>query len=828
MKIRNKVLIIVVISLILSIIGIYTIAEFQVLGNIKSQEKKIMMANMSNAEYLVNNSIDELNTISSDWAPWDDTLEFIRTGNSKYIESNLNSSSFNNLRVNTFIILDKNNKIRYAEFYDLENKQFVSMPQDLLNYINDEKAMILNHKDVHSVISGIINVNGKVMMVSSRPITDSQYKAPIEGTFIIGRYIDVDFINKINNIVNSNVEIEKISNIKNVRGGIEVEVNHNKVIFSNKYDKIIQPIDKNKLFGYSIIKGVEDEQLFILQLESGRGIFSSGTKSVKFLIFLFIICSSLFFGLCMKLLKIFVVIPIENISNEVSNINLIDSEVSRIKIVGNDEVSKLAVEINNMLKKIQLDNKKIIDSEKQLKLVLEGANVGFWDWDIEKDNLEVNEKFLSILGYTKNELPHSSELWDKLIHKEDFEYSSNFLKNSLWRTLDINVMEQRLLSKSGEYKWVLNQSKVVEYNKDDSPKRMTGIVTDITDKKKHEKELKYLTYYDKLTGTFNRGYYEFMLDKINENGRLPLTIIMGDLNGLKITNDTFGHEEGDMLLKETAEVLKAVCGSNAIISRYGGDEFIILLENRDEVEADKICMEIKRECLKKKVGSIWINIALGHATKFYRYESIDKIIKRAEDRMYRNKLLEDRSTRNSIISSLSKTLSEKSYETEEHAQRIYSYCSRICELLNLDSNKTDELYLLAKLHDIGKIAIEDKILNKPDKLNDDEWKVMKTHSEIGYRIASSTPDLRHIAYYILTHHEKYDGTGYPKGLKGEEIPLLSRLLAIVDAFDVMTHDRPYRKAISVEEAIKELKRCAGTQFDPNLVEICIQAFKRKN
>ena len=103
---------------------------------------------------------------------------------------------------------------------------------------------------------------------------------------------------------------------------------------------------------------------------------------------------------------------------------------------------------------------------------------------------------------------------------------------------------------------------------------------------------------------------------------------------------------------------------------------------------------------------------------------------------------------------------------------------------------------------------------------------MKTHSEIGYRIASSTPDLRHIAYKILTHHERYDGTGYPKGLKGEDIPLLSRVLAIVDAFDVMTHDRPYKKAMTVEEAIEELKKCSGTQFDPNLVEICIQAFQK--
>ena len=197
----------------------------------------------------------------------------------------------------------------------------------------------------------------------------------------------------------------------------------------------------------------------------------------------------------------------------------------------------------------------------------------------------------------------TSEVWKKLIHEDDFEYCNDFFYNNLWKNLDFNIIEQRLLSKSGEYKWILNQCKVVEYNKDGKPKRMTGIVTDISDKKKYEEELNYLTYYDKLTGIFNRGYYEFILQKMDENGKLPISIIMGDLNGLKITNDTLGYEEGDKLLKETAEVLKKACGSNAIISRYGGDEFIIVLENINEQEADKICVKIRNQCKKKKSRS---------------------------------------------------------------------------------------------------------------------------------------------------------------------------------------------------------------------------------
>lgn len=825
MRIRKKVFIIILFLITISIIGICIIAQVQILGNIKSQEKSVMTANINRTKYLIDNSLEDLNIICGDWASWDDTLNFINTNDSRYIESNLDDNTFSNFKINIFIILDVNNKIRYANFYDIENKKSIDMPQEVLNYITSNKEILCSNKNVHSIASGIVYVNGKPMMISARPITDSEFKAPRSGTILMGKYLDDHLKNGIEKITDSKMKIEKIDNVKVLDR--EITVNDGKFRFLNENSIIVQPIDKNQVAAYSIIKEIGGEPLFILKLESERTIYNQGLKSVSFLILLIILFSSAILTLCTILLKIFVIRPIEEISNEVSEINLTDNSISRIRVKGKDEISSLGTEINNMLEKIETNNKIVADSEKQLKLVLEGASAGFWDWDLESNVLDTNEKFLSILGYSREELPRNSSVWKKLIHEEDFEYCNNIFYNNLWSALEINILEQRMLSKSGEYRWILNQFKVVEYNKSGKPKRVTGIVTDISEKKRYEEELRYLTYYDKLTGTFNRGYYEFILGKIDKIGRLPISIIMGDLNGLKITNDMFGHEEGDKLLKVAAEILKKVCGSNAIVSRYGGDEFVVVLENVNEEEVDKICVSIKSQCEKKKIGLIYVNIALGYSSKTNMDQDINEVIKEAEEMMYRNKLLEDRSARNSIISSLRQTLAEKSNETEEHVERMYNLCVKISDILNLSTNEANELYLLAKLHDIGKIGIDDKILNKPGKLTEEEWDIMKTHSEIGYRIASSTPDLRHIAYKILTHHERYDGTGYPKGLKGEDIPLLSRVLAIVDAFDVMTHDRPYKKAMTIEDAIKELKKCSGTQFDPNLVEICTQAFQKR-
>jgi|LSQX01.3.fsa_nt_gb diguanylate cyclase (GGDEF)-like protein len=327
-------------------------------------------------------------------------------------------------------------------------------------------------------------------------------------------------------------------------------------------------------------------------------------------------------------------------------------------------------------------------------------------------------------------------------------------------------------------------------------------------------------YSDLLTGIHNRNYLEIKLKDIEKAENLPFSVIMGDLNGLKITNDVFGHSAGDWLLKKTAEILQRNSSDNDLVFRWGGDEFVMFLPGKGRKEAEKVCRIIGEECEEINKESKWkLSLSLGTATKETGKLNLMELVKRAEDRMYKHKLLETRSYRNALISSLAETLSEKNIETVGHAERMTSLAMRLGERMDLSSSELDDLRLLALLHDIGKVAINDDILNKPGPLNEKEWVEMKKHSEVGYRIAQASLDLAGIADFILYHHERWDGTGYPLGKKGKEIPLLSRIISVVDAYDVMTHPRPYKEAISQEEAVKELKRCAGTQFDPEIVEI---------
>lgn len=256
-----------------------------------------------------------------------------------------------------------------------------------------------------------------------------------------------------------------------------------------------------------------------------------------------------------------------------------------------------------------------------------------------------------------------------------------------------------------------------------------------------------------------------------------------------------------------------------ISSPGGGDEFAIILPRTEEKAANAICSRIRTLCAKSDDDSIKPSIALGCATKVTEGEEIQIILKEAEDRMYRQKLLDDRSVRSHIIASLKKTLFEKSFETEAHARRMMAIAERFGSHLGLTESEQADLNLLAIMHDMGKIAVPHRILMKVSPLNDEEWEEIRKHPEAGYRIAKSSHELAPIADYILSHHERWDGRGYPQGLKEREIPRLARIISIIDTYDVMTGGRIYERAVSHEAALEEIHRCAGSQFDPHLAKL---------
>ncbi len=335
------------------------------------------------------------------------------------------------------------------------------------------------------------------------------------------------------------------------------------------------------------------------------------------------------------------------------------------------------------------------------------------------------------------------------------------------------------------------------------------------------KDRERLLYRDKLTGLYNKNFFEEEMARLDTERQLPVSLIMSDINGLKLINDAFGHSMGDSVLKKAAEIMIGSFRDEDIISRVGGDEFVILLPMTSEETALKIVDRVKIKCETNPLEFIKINISFGIATKISVDEDINKVYKKAEDRMYFNKLKESKEAKLSMIEFLKKRLEKITYETKSHYDRLKELTMMMAEALNLSEAEKNELSLLSEFHDIGKVGISKNILQKEGKLNNEEWENVKRHSEIGYYIAKEIKDASPVDELILIHHERWDGKGYPGLLKSDEIPLAARIFALADAYDMMVNDRPFQTRMTKKAALQEIKEQSGKQFDPMLAELFI-------
>jgi len=351
---------------------------------------------------------------------------------------------------------------------------------------------------------------------------------------------------------------------------------------------------------------------------------------------------------------------------------------------------------------------------------------------------------------------------------------------------------------------------------------VTGVVIvfrDFTEKKEKQKEIKYLNLHDHLTGLYNRRFFEEELKRLDVERNLPLSTMVIDVNGLKLINDAFGHNRGDEILVKSAKAIKNNLREDEIAARVGGDEFSIILPKCEKKHVTKIVERIKESIEKVSKEEIPFSLAVGVHTKTQPKEDISDVLKKAESKMYTNKIFSEKSKRREVIFTMLSTLHEKHPREEEHSKRVSQLSYDLGKAIEMKGDRLNMLKTAGLLHDIGKIAIDYSIIEKPGRLTDEEYEEIKKHPEIGYRILKTSIDYEDIAKLVLFHHEKIDGHGYPRGIKESEIPLESKIISIADAYDAMISLRPYKRRMTKEEAVNELKKYSGTQFDSNLVEI---------
>lgn len=323
-----------------------------------------------------------------------------------------------------------------------------------------------------------------------------------------------------------------------------------------------------------------------------------------------------------------------------------------------------------------------------------------------------------------------------------------------------------------------------------------------------------------------------------------------DLDHFKAVNDTYGHAAGDSVLKEMGRLIRRYVRFNDFFGRWGGEEFVIVLDAISEDDALLVADRI-RSAVSEYVfpigGGIHLTASFGVAAAPVHATNHTELINMADKAMYSAKRLgrnqvcsashplveicaleklsdlsREASSLSGMVDALTDLLDARDQYTGEHTQDVYTLASQLGERMELEEEEVRMLGYAARLHDIGKIAIPDAVLNKPGKLDAQEWQVMQTHAQLGADIVSRIPALRSLAPIIHAHHERWDGAGYPQQLVQEEIPLGARIIAVADSYGAMTTNRPYRQASSPEWALAELQRCAGSQFDPRVVDAFAQ------
>lgn len=469
--------------------------------------------------------------------------------------------------------------------------------------------------------------------------------------------------------------------------------------------------------------------------------------------------------------------------------------------------------------KKNIKTKKILkESEKKYRSLFENMKEGFAIHKIILDEnsnpidfefIEVNDAFRNITGMESENIigKRGSELSIDILMCSVKEYGEVAIRGGVKRF-------ENFCEEMKKHFQVTAFSP--EYGK------FATIFIDITDSKQKSEEIEYLSYHDPMTDLYNRRFFEDEIKRVDKEENLPIAIIVADVDGLKLANDAFGHTFGDLVIKEAAKTLKEVFRQDDIIARVGGDEFIILLKKTGEREAHLLGERIKKAEKAKEIGPLNLSISIGIQVKYDTSQDIIEIEKKAEDIMYKEKFVNGQKLREKTVDRIKDYLYEKNNLEKEHSERCAEIALKIGEKIKLNELEMDELKNSALYHDIGKVAIDESILNKREKLEDSELELLKRHCEIGYRILGSIKDFENVAKIVLAHHERWDGSGYPKGLKGEEIPVESRIIAIAESYDAMRQKKSYKESLSKEEIILEFEKNKGIQFDPKITDVFIK------
>ncbi len=611
--------------------------------------------------------------------------------------------------------------------------------------------------------------------------------------------------------------------------------------------------------GYVLLTRIESTGL-ILGTFIPLKAFSAYQKQWGYMLSLTLLTVMIFFTLIFLLQKRIILKPLIAMDQDIKKISIMKNEVYRLPCGDKDpfllirqSINQVLNETEKFLNELKYNQEELEASNEELSATL-GQLQAYEEELHQQHNLLLENKLLLEVSEKRNcaiisVLPDILFVYDAIgtfvdcqtNDKENLMLSKEFfIGKKLSEVMPRDIADQAMdciietlaTEEIKRFEYQLDVNEQARYFETrmvkNTENQVLAIVRDITSEKREQDYILKLSYKDHLTDLFNRRYFDDALLKMDYADYLPLSIIMIDVNGLKLTNDAFGHFAGDELLKNVANILTQACVKTGFVARIGGDEFVMACPNTNQEKAELLVEQLYEAVEQEQLDSIIISISAGWEIRETMDQTIRDTFIKAENHMFRKKLVESQSMRNKTIQVIMQTLNEKSEREKKHSVQVSEWSKKIGEAMSLNPQLIKELETAGLVHDIGKIAVREEVLNKPGKLTKEEYDEIKKHSESGYQILKSVDAYSSLAEDVLAHHERFDGKGYPRGLKGEQIPLIGRIICLADAYEAMISDRPYRKGITHESALAEIVRCSGTQFDPEVTKAFLSIFDTIN
>lgn len=484
-------------------------------------------------------------------------------------------------------------------------------------------------------------------------------------------------------------------------------------------------------------------------------------------------------------------------------------------------VEERTVELQAANRELEQQSRETAESRNMLRLLLDSTGDAVFGIDQKGNCTFCNRSFLRIMGFESLETLRGRNM-HSLIHHTDSEGFS--IDPSRCRICLSLLAGENVHSDHEIFRRADGTPLEVDYHS--YPQFLNGEIvgavvsfTDNSERRKSRAKIDYLSTHDSLTGLHNRAFFERALKEADTESNLPVTVLFGDINGLKLTNDVFGHAAGDRLLVSAAELLKGSCRGKDVVARLGGDEFAVIMTNTGEEAAGRIIRRIKNDFADRKIIAIRGSISMGSGTKTDSGQDLAEAVQAAEESMYREKILYRKDIDSEMVKTIMETLLEKCPGEQRHAESVSGNCRMIGETLGMSEGEVEKLKAAGYLHDIGKVVLGQEYLNREDGLVEEEEdrKELILHPAAGYRILNLFDGTLEYAEWIFCHHEHWDGSGFPNGISGKDIPLQARILLVAEVWDRLRVQ--FKGSPGWEgHAVRELRRQAGTVLDPGVVD----------